>query len=78
MTMPQTSCSFCTRANPPDAKFCNQCGSPLGLKPCPVCEAVNEAAALACHQCGEVLEAPPAEAVTRSIEQSTAAEAAGT
>jgi hypothetical protein len=77
MTMSPISCSFCTRVNPLDAKFCNQCGSPLGLKPCPACEAVNEAAALACHQCGAVLEAPPAEAVTRSIEPSTA-EAAGT
>ena len=60
MTMSQIPCSFCTSANSPDAKFCNQCGSPLGLKPCPACEAVNEAAALECHQCGAVFEAPPA------------------
>jgi hypothetical protein len=72
MTMSRISCSFCTNSNPPDAKFCNQCGSPLGLKPCPACEAVNEAAALACHQCGAVLEAAPAEAVTRSGEPSSA------
>jgi hypothetical protein len=72
MTMSGISCSFCTNSNPPDAKFCNQCGSPLGLKPCPACEAVNEAAALQCHQCGAVLEAAPAEAITRSSEPSTA------
>ena len=70
--MSRISCSFCTNSNPPDAKFCNQCGSPLGLKPCPACEAVNEAAASQCHQCGAVLEAAPAEAITRSSEPSTA------
>ena len=76
--MPQISCSFCTSANPPDAKFCNQCGSPLGLKPCPTCEAVNEAAALECHQCGAALDVPSVEQIASSMEQSTVAEAEGT
>ena len=75
--MPQISCSFCTSANPPEAKFCNQCGSPLGLKPCPTCEAVNEAAALECHQCGAALDVPSVEQITSSMEQSIAAEAEG-
>jgi hypothetical protein len=74
--MSQIPCSFCTSSNSPDAKFCNQCGSPLGLKPCPACEAVNEAAALACHQCGAALDVPSVEQITSSMEQSTAAEAA--
>jgi hypothetical protein len=76
--MSPISCSFCTNPNPPEAKFCNQCGSPLGLKPCPACEAVNEAAALECHQCGAALDVPSVEQITSSMQQSIAAEAAGT
>jgi len=46
------SCRFCHHANPSGAKFCNECGSPLHLRPCPRCEAVTDASAGACHQCG--------------------------
>ena len=48
-------CRFCDHDNPPDARFCNACGSPLYLKPCPQCEAVNDSAALQCYQCGAAL-----------------------
>src|SRR5947207_9420373 len=48
-------CRFCDHDNPPDARFCNACGSPLYLKPCPQCEAVNDTAAPQCYQCGAAL-----------------------
>ena len=48
-------CRFCDHDNPPDARFCNECGSPLYLKPCPQCEAVNESTATQCYQCGAAL-----------------------
>src|SRR5947208_557923 len=48
-------CRFCDHDNPPDARFCNACGSPLYLKPCPQCEAVNDSAAPQCYQCGTAL-----------------------
>src|SRR5215471_9532148 len=30
-------CRFCDHYNPAGAKFCNDCGSPLHLKPCEQC-----------------------------------------
>jgi ribosomal protein L40E len=45
-------CPFCDRHNPAGAKFCNDCGSPLHLKPCNRCGAVNEQAATNCYKCG--------------------------
>ena len=45
-------CPFCDRRNQVAAKFCNDCGSPLHLKPCNQCDAVNHQAATNCHQCG--------------------------
>ena len=48
-------CRFCDHDNPSGARFCNECGSPLYLKPCPQCEAVNETAASQCYQCGAAL-----------------------
>ena len=53
-------CSFCQHVNPAGAKFCNECGSVLRLKPCEHCDAINDGAALQCHQCGaEFSEASP-------------------
>jgi ribosomal protein L40E len=54
--MSSTSCSFCQHANPADAKFCNECGSPLNLEPCLGCGAVNDVHALRCHACGTALD----------------------
>jgi Double zinc ribbon len=48
-------CRFCEHDNPAGARFCNECGSPLYLKPCPQCEAVNDGAAPQCFQCGAAL-----------------------
>jgi ribosomal protein L40E len=57
--MSSLSCSFCQHANPPDAKFCNECGSPLNLEPCARCEAVNDVHATRCHGCGAELDRNP-------------------
>jgi double zinc ribbon protein len=53
-----SSCPFCSHSNPAGAKFCNDCGSPLTLKPCRHCEAVNDVAAVECHRCGAPLDVP--------------------
>src|SRR5438045_8054184 len=50
-------CAFCEHRNRASAKFCNECGSPLQLRPCNQCSAVNHQAATNCHQCGA--ECPP-------------------
>src|SRR5437773_12507260 len=44
-------CAFCAHRNPAGAKFCNDCGSPLHLKPCNQCQAVNRQAATNCYKC---------------------------
>jgi hypothetical protein len=50
--MSSVSCHFCAQRNPAESKFCNQCGSPLDLKPCAKCEAMNHIAVDRCYQCG--------------------------
>ena len=45
-------CHFCAHDNPAGSKYCNDCGSPLDLKPCPGCEAMNHVSAERCYQCG--------------------------
>src|SRR5690348_10981986 len=50
-------CRFCDHHNPAAAKFCNDCGSSLHLRPCKQCDAVNDQAATYCSQCGA--ECPP-------------------
>ena len=45
-------CRFCDHHNPVGANFCNDCGSPLHLKPCNQCDAVNLQAATNCYKCG--------------------------
>jgi Double zinc ribbon len=45
-------CSFCNHANPAGAKYCNDCGSPLHLKPCHQCDAINDRVASNCYSCG--------------------------
>jgi ribosomal protein L40E len=52
VSMSSLSCRFCSQRNPPGAKFCIDCGSPLALKPCPKCEAITDGGAERCHQCG--------------------------
>lgn len=57
--MSTLSCRFCTHRNPSGAKFCNDCGSPLALKPCPKCEAITDVGEERCHQCGAPFDADP-------------------
>src|SRR5436190_14615663 len=45
-------CAFCAHRNPAGAKFCNDCGSPLHLKPCSQCDAINNQTATNCYKCG--------------------------
>jgi double zinc ribbon protein len=59
--MVSSLCPFCQHSNPAVAKFCNDCGSPLTLKPCNQCGAVNDRAAKNCHEChAELTETPRA------------------
>jgi hypothetical protein len=53
--MPPPDCPFCEHPNPADAKFCNECGSPLHLTPCGDCGAVNSVADPHCWRCGGLL-----------------------
>jgi len=55
-----SQCSFCGHGNPPGAKYCNECGSPLNFKPCAECGAVNEGSAPGCYKCGAKLADQPA------------------
>ena len=45
-------CAFCDHRNPAGAKFCNDCASPLHLRPCNQCDAVNHQTATNCYKCG--------------------------
>ena len=51
-------CLFCDHTNPADAKYCNECGSPLHLQLCKQCDAINDAAAKICHKCGTAIATP--------------------
>jgi hypothetical protein len=50
-----SQCLFCGHANPAGAKFCNDCASPLHLKPCEQCDAINDKPATICYKCGAEL-----------------------
>ena len=49
--MSALQCLSCEHANPPDAKFCQECGSALNVKLCQQCEAINGAKAERCYKC---------------------------
>jgi hypothetical protein len=51
-------CPFCAHTNLADAKFCNECGAPLHLRPCNRCEAVNNQVDENCYKCGRALSMP--------------------
>lgn len=53
-------CGFCGHCNPHGANFCNDCGSPLHLKPCTGCDAVDRQDALNCRSCGQAFDDAPA------------------
>jgi hypothetical protein len=56
--MSSFGCSFCQHFNPIDAKYCNECGSTLRLRPCEQCDAVNDLDAANCYQCGRRFHQP--------------------
>lgn len=46
-------CHKCSALVGADAKFCSQCGAPMGkTKPCPQCRELNDSDAAFCHNCG--------------------------
>ena len=51
-------CPTCSFENPPDANFCQNCGSALERK-CLNCSTINSASAKFCKQCGVRLESTP-------------------
>lgn len=55
LATPIARCGVCAQSNPPDAKFCNQCGAQLHLVPCVHCGAINDLKATMCYQCKAVL-----------------------
>jgi len=67
-------CAFCEHRNPPGARFCNDCGSPLHLKPCAGCDGVNDGSASYCHQCGAAC--PVVSPAWAALQASSTAEAA--
>ena len=73
--MASLTCSFCNHANPAGARFCNECGSGLGLRPCARCDAINDVGASYCHQCGALLNERVATSVGGAAQSSRAADA---
>src|ERR1700722_16634847 len=48
----QNKCPKCNEVNDGDAKFCKECGTPLGrTKPCPSCRELNDHSAKFCDHC---------------------------
>ena len=61
-------CPACSHANPAGARFCNECGSPVGLDECPKCDAINDRENAACYKCG----APMGVRTSAKLEQESA------
>ena len=73
--MTPSTCCFCSHQNPEHAKFCNECASPLHLRPCASCNAVNARGSETCHRCDAAL---PTVATTDAMPQRIVAEADAT
>src|SRR5262245_42831761 len=63
------ACSNCGVENPPGARFCGGCGTPLA-RACPACGEANDAAMRFCNHCGAALDEPatPREAQPAAIQ----------
>jgi hypothetical protein len=70
-----TRCRFCDHGNPPDAKFCSECGGALHLLPCPNCGAVNEVTVAVCYQCRSQLQGPGTDAPASDLSLAATPEA---
>ena len=57
------TCPGCARDNPPAARFCGACGTPLEAR-CPACQSTNPPENRFCHQCGGALGGDAAAAAT--------------
>jgi hypothetical protein len=60
--MPPQRCLFCQHDNSAAARFCDECGTPLNLRPCTSCNAVDSRQATACYRCGAPFAPMPARA----------------
>src|SRR5215472_10170282 len=60
-------CSSCKKDNPPDAAFCEQCGSKLELI-CPACKALVSPGARFCKRCGTAISTSGFASVKKSTE----------
>ena len=60
-------CSSCKTDNPPDAAFCEQCGSKLELD-CPACKAAVSRAARFCKKCGAAIAASASASAKKSAD----------
>ncbi|HXH23514.1 MAG TPA: AAA family ATPase [Dehalococcoidia bacterium] len=61
MVLDGLRCELCGQMNPPDARFCNSCGSSLEAK-CPDCGRLNPPGSAFCNNCGRRLRPAPAQA----------------
>jgi ribosomal protein L40E len=48
----EQQCASCGALNAADARFCQQCGTPLAVAPCPACGASIQPGAKFCANCG--------------------------
>jgi predicted nucleic acid-binding Zn ribbon protein len=79
--MPPTNngCPACGAANPPDARFCGDCGADLTRAVCAACGAISPVGKRFCNSCGARLEAQTqiAEPVARPAEAGERKQVAG-
>jgi len=69
------NCSSCSHENPPGAKFCLECGSPVARR-CPACSTDALPTAKFCPECGAALQGAVVRVQVSDLEpRSTAAEA---
>jgi hypothetical protein len=55
---PALQCLFCSHFNPAGTRFCNDCGSPLNLRPCPQCGAIDNRTEKKCYKCSAEFGSP--------------------
>ncbi len=48
-------CIACDHTNPPDSRFCGNCGAPLQVRFCRLCRSANDAQSRYCVSCGTEL-----------------------
>lgn len=61
-----TCCPACEGENPPQARFCLACGTPLVMR-CPACDTINARTRTSCHHCHAALGVPVADEAVASV-----------